>query len=825
MLDKFDAAKAQTKWRDAWEKENLYKFRLGSKKPFYVIDTPPPFPTGEFHMGGVLNWSYMDFAARYKRMRGFEVLFPQGWDCHGFPTEVKVEKKHGKGLPKEEFRKLCLEWTHDVVGTMKPQMKQMGFSIDWDAEYYTIDPQYYRKVQYSLLKMFQTGDVYHAEHPVLFCTYCRSAIAKAEVEDVARETKLNDLLFRGVCGSPDLIIATTRPELLHATVAVLVHPQDPRFKNVIGKKVKVPVHGQEVPIIADSEVDMKFGSGAVMVSTFGDKQDVVWTYRHKLNPIKTMDEAGRLVNAGVLNGLKVKEAKEKILEILKNTGLLIGQKPLSQSVKIHDRCKNPVEFLSSSQWFIKLKGYEDDVKKAAASMTWYPEHARQLLVDWVEGLEWDWCISRQRTFGIPIPFWYCPDCKEIIVPDEKSLPVDPSQDKAPRPCKACKKEPVGEKSICDGWVDSSITPLIISGWPDDTEKFAKLYPNTVRPQGTDIIRTWAFYTTFRCQRLTGKPPFKELLINGMVLGNDGKKMSKSLGNYVEAKDVMNKAGVDALRQWAALCGSTGKDNVFYWKDVDYAKSFLNKLWNASKFILKDDESGNVENKTANKTRPGENLQSKESKVHKVQKSHQDSSLTLSVLDHWARTRLHKNIQKVTDSMDRYQYYEALTAIQAFFWHDVCDLYLEDVKHRMYGEDQKSKAAAQSTLREILSATLRMLAPFAPFMTEEIWAEDNKRSIHVSEWPAFEKGAVHAEYEALGDAFHIAVSEVRKFKASNGIALNAPIKEVRIKGSNFIVRCFSDVLDDFKAVTKAQSVTFQDLLAAKSEWAISIECTA
>ncbi|MBI5036604.1 valine--tRNA ligase [Candidatus Micrarchaeota archaeon] len=791
MLEKYNPREIEEKWRENWSRSKQYKFDLKAKKPYYVIDTPPPFPTGEFHMGGVLNWCYMDFAARYKRMRGFEVLFPQGWDCHGFPTEVKVEKKHGKGLGKEEFLARCLEWTHDVVGTMKPQMKQMGFSIDWNAEYYTLDKEYYRKVQYSLLKMFEDGHVYRAEHPVLFCTHCRSAIAKAEADDVERETVFNDIIFKSE--GKDLVIATTRPELLHACVALLVHPQDARYKKIVGKNATVPVHGQQVPILSDSDVDEDFGTGIVMVCTFGDKQDVVWAYRHKLKVIRACDEAGRLLNAKHLTGLKTSEAKEKIIEELKAKKLLVNQKPMKQVVKIHDRCKKPIELLSSTQWFIRLKGCEDEVKKAASEMNWHPPHMQQLLLDWVNGLEWDWCISRQRFFGIPIPFWYC-ECGEVIPPKEKDLPVDPSKDAAPAKCK-CGGKVIGETSVCDGWVDSSITPLIIAGWPDDKEKFRKLYPAAVRPQGTDIIRTWAFYTTFRCLKLTGKPPFKDMLINGMVLGNDGKKMSKSSGNYVEAKDVIGKSGVDALRQWAALAGSTGKDNVFYWKDVNYAHSFNNKLWNASKFILNGMEG------------------------------YKEKKAKLSVTDYWVRSKMQKTVKRVTECLDRYEYYEALTAIQSFFWHDVCDNYLEDVKHRVYGKDEESRNAVQATLKEVLDCSLRLLAPFAPFITEEIYHEIHERSVHSAQWPEFRKSEVHEDFERLGERMHRALSEVRKFKASKAMPLNAPLKEIKIRASEELCKNFADVLDDFKAVSKADAVSFEVVENAENKEAMVVECSA
>ncbi|MFQ5406624.1 MAG: valine--tRNA ligase, partial [Candidatus Micrarchaeia archaeon] len=588
MLGKLNHKDLEEKYVKVWDSLGIHGYdESDEKKKVFVIDTPPPFPTGEFHMGGTLNWGYTDFAARYKRMQGFNVLFPQGWDCHGFPTETKVEKKYGKGLPREEFREKCLEWTHKVAGSMKAQMIQMGFSIDWAREYYTIDKEYHRKVQLSLLKMYADGLVYRKEHPVLWCTYCSSAITKAETEDLERETFLNYVKFHivGAHHSNDvLMIATTRPELLHACVAVAVHPTDKRFGELVGKKVKVPLFGQDVPIIADHEADPEFGTGAVMICTFGDRQDVVWTYRHKLKVIEACDERGRLKNAGEYDGENIRKAREKIIGDLKEKELLNRQEKTLQVVKTHDRCKKTIEMLNSTQWFINTTDSKEEIKTAARQMRWVPSHTLQHLIDWTDGLEWDWCISRQRVFGIPLPFWYCQKCGENYLPDESKLPLDPSKDPAPvEKCK-CGGKLTGETSICDGWVDSSITPLIVSGWPDNKKEFEKLYPNSVRPQGTDIIRTWAFYTIFRCLKLTGKPPFEDLLINGMVCGSDCKKMSKSLGNYVEAKEVVSKSSVDALRQWIALSGHTGKDNVFYWKDVKYAQSFLNKLWNASRFV-------------------------------------------------------------------------------------------------------------------------------------------------------------------------------------------------------------------------------------------------
>jgi len=764
---KYAVEQVESRLAAEWTASGEFKFNADAEKPFYVIDTPPPFPTGEFHMGHVINWCYIDFAARYKRMRGFEVLFPQGWDCHGFPTEVKVEKKWGKQLPREEFRAKCLEWTAEVVGSMKPQMARMGLSIDWSREYYTIHDYYLRAVQSSLLKMHADGLVYRGEHAVLWCPECASAIAKAETEEAERETQLNYVKFGG-----ELLVATTRPELLHACVAVLYHPSDVRYSK-LPAKTTTPLFGNEVPLLADNDVDKEFGTGLVMVCTFGDNQDVVWTHRHSFKIIDAFDERGRLINAGKFDGLKAVEARKQILAELDTAGLLEKQESLRQTVKLHDRCKRPVELKRSAQWFIRVAAHKKEILDAATQMNWIPAHTLQMFKDWTENLEWDWCISRQRVFGTPLPFWYCKSCGKIAVPDEAALPVDPARDPAPHKC-ACGGELIGETSVCDGWVDSSITPLIVAGWPDKFDE--RLYPSSLRPQGTDIIRTWAFYTIFRCLKLTGKPCFKDVLVNGMVCGENGKKMSKSLDNYVEAKQVIVKAGADALRQWAALSGSTGKDNVFYWKDVNYAKAFATKLWNASAFVERASEG------------------------YKPAKSHR-----LRLTDRWILSECSRCVERVTKAMDAYEYYSAITALYDFFWHSYCDNYLEDVKYRVYGADEEDKLAAQWTLRSVLKDCLAMLSPFAPFISREINA-----GIYAGEkleWPA----AVHEADENTRNIvawLHEVLSMVRQHKAANAMALNAELEYAAVLAPEAVCKGLADVQDEIAAVGKIKNLEFR-----------------
>ncbi|MFH1751109.1 MAG: valine--tRNA ligase, partial [Candidatus Micrarchaeota archaeon] len=802
-MDKPNFPEMEKKWRKHWEDGRIYAFEDDGKRPLYVIDTPPPFPTGEFHTGSTLNWGYIDFAARYRRMRGNSVLFPQGWDCHGFPTETKVEAKYGK-LPRAEFRKKCLEYTREMVGSIKEQMKQMGFSIDWRHEYYTIDKEYHRLVQLSLLEMQGKGLVYRGKHPVLFCTHCESAIAKAESDDSQREGILNFISFKFEAGK-EIVIATSRPELLHACVALAYNPQDARYKDYEGKMAFTPVFNKPVRIVADALVDPKFGSGMVMICTFGDMQDVLWAYKFHLPVIEALDEKGRLKNAGPeYDGLYANKARAKIIEELKGNGQLQKQEKLQQVVKVHDRCKKPVELLASSQWFIKVKEHKSEIIKAAKGMRWHPPHALQLLLDWAEGLEWDWVISRQRVFGVPIPFYYCSLCGEVFAPDKKDLPIDPAAKQFPEgKCPKCLKgEVVGETAICDGWVDSSITPLMISGWALDDAKFSRLYPAALRSQGTDIIRTWAFYTIYRCLMLTGKPPFQEMLVNGMVLGNDGRKMSKSAGNYIEAKDVMAKSSVDALRQWIALSGSTGKDNVFYWKDVLYAQGFLTKLWNVSNFILKSCEG------------------------HSQKDAH---SLQLRMTDKWIISRLHRTIKASTESMDAYDYYGAIIAIQSFFWKEFADYYLEEVKHRIYQPEtygKESKEAAQHVLLELLGASLKLLSPFICYLTEEIYhqafPEEAKlrKSIHLEKWPSVDSSKFDEQSEKAAESLHFIISEARKFKASNKLSLNTELSRIRVTIPGPLEHIFPAIEEEILAVAKAKLLE----LEIWKEEGIKVECS-
>ncbi len=796
MIEKdYRFKEVEEKWVKTW-RDDMYSFDWNSRKPHYIIDTPPPYPTGSFHLGNALNWCYIDFIARYKRMKGYEVMFPQGWDCHGLPTEVKVEELYGisKGdIPREEFRRLCIEFTKKNIDIMKKTMKRLGFSIDWTKEYITMLPEYYKKTQLSFIKMYKMGLIYKGYHPVVFCPRCQTTIALAEIEYRSTKTLLNYIVFGE--GENKVTIATTRPELIPACVAIAVHPEDDRYRHLIGKKVRIPIFNYDVEIIADEEVDPEFGTGIVMICTFGDKQDVKWWKKHKLDLRIVLEKNGRLNDkAGKYKGLTTLEARKKILEDLKADGRLVKQEEIEQSLGVCWRCKTPVEIVIEDQWFIKVD--KERILNEARKIRWIPEHMFYRLKSWVEGMEWDWVISRQRIFATPIPVWYCKRCNSIIVAKEEWLPVDPTRDLPKEPCPNCGGTSFeGERDVLDTWMDSSITPLVIAGWPD-----LKEYPVNLRPQGHDIIRTWAFYTILRSLALVGRIPWYEIVINGMVLGEDGRKMSKSLGNIVEPDEIIEKYGADALRQWAAS-GVVGDDVIFSWKEIVFASRFQQKFWSILRFTL----------------------------MHLKDEPKDEDTRYLRDADRWILSRLIRVIKDVDEHMENYRFSEALKTIRSFAWYEYADNYLEIVKNRLYSGTEDEKKGARFVLYKVINVLIRLLAPFTPFLAEECWYRLNERigrkanSVHLQSYPSvyeifrpllndsiviktveeFDRNILtalmtdHKSFEELvrfewdkiekilekierrGELIKEIVSEIRRFKHDRGLPLNAPLKRVMI----------------------------------------------
>jgi valyl-tRNA synthetase len=796
----FDIIGMEEKWERGWDEMRAHCFDWQDKeRQAFSIDTPPPYASGEFHMGLVLNWVYFDMVARFKRMRGYNVYFPQGWDCHGLPVEVEVEKKNNirkTDVPPERFRKLCMELVNKYIRVMKESIIRLGCSIDWSTEYRTMDPDYWRRTQLSYILLYNKGLVYRGKHPVNWCPRCETAIADAEVDHDTRNAQLHYIKFKLESGG-HIEIATTRPELIPACVTVSVNPADERYATYIGKKAQVPTTHRTVEITTDDMVDPKFGTGVVMICTYGDKADVKSVLKHGLETIMCIDEKGRMTeNASKYEGMSVNEARQAILADLSMAGLVTKTEMLSQEVSTCWRCQTPIEILEKEQWFMKTRILTDRVEKTALEIKWYPDYMKHRLIDWAKSLDWDWVISRQRVFGTPIPIWYCKKCAQIIVAEESWVPIDPRMEK-PR-VQRCQKcggtEFIPEKDVFDTWMDSSISCAVHAGWPDKKD-WRRLFPADIHPSGVDIIRTWAYYLMVRHLGLFDETPYRSCLINGMVLGSDGREMHKSLGNYIASMEVLSKYGADATRQWAAGGGATGSDIPFRWPDVEYGRRFLIKLWNASGFVSSLLKDYDPSDKSKHAFRP---------------------------LDRWILSKLEKITEKVTDAFEKCQFNVAIEETRNFVWHVFCDCYIEAVKDRLYNPEvygEKERRGAQYALYTILYRILQLLAPITPHITDEIYGalyskEKAFRSIHLSAWPDVNRELVDEEAERHGDLIMAIITEVRREKAERHLPLNAQVKRLTVyAGVRDTARIINEGKKDIAGTCKISSM---EILAEEAE---------
>ncbi len=793
------------KWNKYWESNKLFVFdEKDEKKELFVIDTPPPYTSGELHMGQAFWICYIDSIARYKHMKNFNVLYPQGWDAQGFPTEMAVEKKYGKNMTREEFYNRCEDLSNKNISIMKEQMKKLGSTFDERYQYITMSKEYRRIVQLSLILMYEKNMVYRGTHPIEWCVHCETAIAREQTEEKKQNTLLNYIEFEISNSKNKLEIATTRPELLHACVAIAVNPGDKRYKKLVGKQIKTPIFNKLVTVIADESVDKEFGSGAEMICTFGDKTDLILYYKHKLDLIKAIDEKGNLKDALNFTGLNLTTAREKIIEKLKEEKLLIKQEKIENEIKVHDKCGTPIELVVSTQWFLKTKGYSKKIIETAEEIKWIPDFSINRLKDWVNFIEWDWNISRNRIFGTPIPFWHCQNCEYILVPDKDKLPVNPIAEKPSiDKCPKCGSKIVGDTETCDVWVDSSITPLVIAGWPDNHNLFKRAFPGNMRIQGTDIIRTWAFYTLFRTLALTNDKPFERILTTGMILGTDKKEMHKSWGNGISPNELIDKYSVDTVRLWAALSGGIGKDRVFSYNEIDNANAFIIKLYNSTMFIKKA-----FGDKTTLKT-DLDNL-------HKH----------FSIFDLWILNRLNQTIKEVEEAYDNLNLYDAMNKAINFYRAEFCDYYIENVKYRVYNENivKANKDAALYCLKYVLINSLKLLAPVIPYISEELNSLFDSKTIF-NEFPKYVEKTSHADYvingfifqnisldidyEDAGIFLNDVIANIRKLKSNKKLALNKEIKEVILSVPTQYLKIAQNTVNEIKNICKVKDIKINE----------------
>lgn len=769
-MARYDPKEAEAKWQKFWKDNKLYVFDKASEKPVFSVDTPPPTVSGKMHLGHAFSYAQQDYVARFQRMRGKNVLYPFGSDDNGLPTERLVEKtkkvRH-QDFSREEFRKLCLDFVNEEKPSFIQDWVSLGMSCDFKNSYSTIDEHSQRIGQKSFIDLFKKGLLQKKEAPVSWCPTCRTAIAQAEFESVDMKSHFNEIIFK--VGAKELLIATTRPELIPACVSLCFHPDDERYQDLKGKFATVPISDHEVPIIADKDVDKDKGTGLMMVCTFGDKEDIEKWHRHNLELRSIFSEDGR-VNETVpqYEGLKISDARKKILEDLKKQGVLVSQKDIMHAVNVHERCGTEVEFLKKAQWYISVLEKKKELLDAGDTINWYPKHMKTRYTHWVENLNWDWCVSRQRFYGVPFPVWYKGD--EIIVASEDELPIDPL---IAKPKDYENENLVPETDVMDTWMISSVSPQIVLDWKEETPHN---YPMSLRPQAHDIIRTWAFYTIVKGIFHHKDVPWNDIMISGHVLDPKGRKMGKSKGNAVAPQDVLERFGADALRYWAAGV-KLGDDLPYMEKDVQTGQKTVNKIANASRFALMhlEDFSGYAGN--------------------------------LELLDRWLLSKLQRVIKEATDSFEVYEYSKTRFLVDKFFWQNFCDQYLEMVKTRLYDKENfpEARASGQYALEETLGALIKMFAPIMPHITEEIYQQyyaekEDCKSVHLSSWPEYEEGLIDEEAEAVGDVAVRVVEAVRKFKSQNQISLRESVKKVKVTCDVDLTMIEKDLIN----VTNAES---------------------
>jgi len=728
-----------------WQDLHLYDF--APQGDIFVIDTPPPYPSGRpWHMGAAAHYAQIDMIARTARMRGKNVLFPIGIDRNGLPVEMYTEKKHNIRMhetERGEFLKLCAAALDDLEAEMIQIMKNLGLSGNF-SEYYRTDSEKYRSLtQATFIELWKKGLIYIANRPNNYDWVIGTTIADAEIAYEEIPTKLVYMKFRIKGIDKDIIIASTRPELLCTCQTIIVNPDDERYSGMIGKNVTVPLINREVQIRTHHSAKKEFGSGAVMICSYGDQNDVALFRELKLQEVTAIGKNGRMTEvAGPYINLKVKQAREKIIEDLQNQNLVEKIENINHRTPISERSKTPIEIIPMEEYYLKQKESVEKIKELGSKIVFHPSMHKQILMNWLESITIDWPISRRRFYGTEIPIWYCKKCSEPHVPEPGKY-YQPWKD--PSPISKCTKcgasEFVGEERTFDTWMDSSISPLYISKYTRDPEFFKKTYPATLRPQSKDIVRTWLYYTILRCEQLTGATPWSQAWIMGYGVDEHGAKMSKSKGNVVDPLPIIQKYGADTFRFWSASEINLGYDFRCSEQKVETTKKFLSKLWNVSRFL-----SGFPVLKSGKPT-PS---------------------------DKWILSELQKLVIECKNGYDDFNFFIPATSIREFAWNIFAAHYIEMVKGRAYstGFSEEERDAAIFTLHKVLSTVLLLLAPITPFITDYLWQTlYSKRSVHKENFPEADKVEDMSEFTKLITEFN---SDVWNKKKENGLSLKDSI---------------------------------------------------
>jgi valyl-tRNA synthetase len=828
----------EAKWAARWEADGVYRFdRTRPRSEIYAIDTPPPTVSGSLHVGHVFSYTHTDIVARFQRMRGRMVFYPMGWDDNGLPTERRVQNYYGvrcdPSLPydpafrppekaprqpvavsRPNFIELCTRLTAEDEKAFEELWRFLGLSVDWTLTYATIGPRARRVSQRSFLRLLRRGLAYQVEAPTLWDVDFRTAVAQAELEDREIPGAYHRVRF-GRPGETQIEIETTRPELIPACVAIVVHPEDERYRALVGREVITPIFGARVPVVAHALADPEKGTGAAMVCTFGDLTDVTWWRELRLPVRAIVQPDGRLGPApwgspgwesidppraarayAELEGLPVARARERIVALLAEHGALVGEpRPIVHAVKFYEKGDRPLEIVTSRQWFIRTLEFRDALLARGRELTWHPPYMLTRYENWVRGLTSDWCISRQRFFGVPFPVWYpvredgAVDYARPLLPAEDRLPVDPSTD-VPDGYEASQRgRPggfVGDPDVMDTWATSSLTPQIAGGWEEDPDLFARVFPMDLRPQAHDIIRTWLFSTVLRSHFEHDALPWAHAAISGFVVDPDRKKMSKSRGNVVTPLALLQQYGSDGVRYWAAG-GRPGADTTFDPGQMRVGRRLAIKLLNASKFVLAEADPAGP---------PREPI------------------------DRGMLALVARAAAEATAALESYNYTRALERVEACFWF-FCDNYVELVKTRRYGgRGADAAASANGALLVAVDAFLRLFAPFLPFVTEEVWSWWREGSVHRAAWPtAAEILLGEAEDTAGADALEAAaqvLGEIRRRKSEEQRKLSTPAARVVVRDAPERLRLLAGARGDLEAAGVVQRLELEPAAAFSVE---------
>jgi len=747
-LEKQWDAKLEEELLRLWRNEKIYRLNPRSRRPIFVIDTPPPYPSGRpWHIGAAAHYSQIDMIARTARMMGYEVYFPIGIDRNGLPVEIYTERVRGvsiRDVPREKFLELCRETLDQLEAEMIELMKRMGLSGDFDNYYRTDSEEYRALTQATFIELWNRGLIYSATRPNNYCWECRTTIADAEIEYEERPAELAYIKFRVEEDGSDLIIATTRPELLASCQAVIVNPDDERYKHLHWKHAIVPIYGRRVEIIPHPAARPEFGTGAVMICSYGDYTDVLLFRELELKEIVAINQDGRMTEAaGKYAGMRIEEAREAIIRDLEEMGLIVNRERIMHRTPVCERSKTPIEIIPMEDYYLKQLEFAEALKEKSAAMKFHPERHRRLLIDWIDSLRIDWPISRRRYYGTEIPVWYCERCGEPNLPPPGRYYRPWAEDPPFKRCRKCGHDRfIGETRTFDTWMDSSISPLFITGYGRDSRFFRRAYPVALRPQGKDIVRTWLYYTILRCYQLTGRMPFKHVWISGTGLDERGEKMSKSKGNVIDPAPIIEKYGADRFRFWCAQESSLGEDFRISEERIANAGKFITKLLNIARYV---------------------------SLFPRPRRA------ALTPTDRWILAELAVTARRCYEGYRDFNFFIPATAIRNFAWNIFADHYIEMSKQRAYGRgfSEKEQRAAWYTLHEVLRTILLLLAPITPFITDYIWRKlYSRRSIHLERFPRVRWSRAYAKYTGAIIEFNSAVWRMKKEK---GLSLKSPIE--------------------------------------------------